>query len=77
MSKTLRWWQKKKNVFIFIKHMGNCTPVWKNINPFYFRHDLKIVRIKLHRASRRNNKVLLQKGKDIELEIKTNGWETH
>ena len=57
--------------------MGNCTPVWKNINPFYFRHDLKIVRIKLHRASRRNNKVLLQKGKDIELEIKTNGWETH
>lgn len=77
MSRTYRWWHRKRNAFLFEKYLSDLTPVWKNINPFYFRHELKIIRVKLHRASRKNNKVLLQKGRDIEPEIKTNGWETH
>lgn len=52
-------------------------PVWKQWNPRYYRHERKIMRVKLHRRTRRGNKMRLQKGWDIEPEIKTNGWESH
>lgn len=50
---------------------------YKEINPFFFRHEYKLIRVKIHRATRRNNKIKLQRGWDIEPEIKTNGWMTH
>lgn len=77
MSRTKRWWNKSKNSFLFQKKLGNCTESWKNINPFYFKHEFKLIRVKIHRAVRRRNKVNLLKGFDIEPEQKTNGWNTH
>jgi hypothetical protein len=77
MSGTLRWWHKSKNVFIHEKRSGGCTPLYASINPFYFRHEYKLIRVKIHRALRRNNKIRLQKGFEIEPEQKTNGWITH
>lgn len=53
------------------------VPVWKQWNPRYYRHELKILRVKLHKQTRRGNKVRLQKGWDYEPEVKTNGWMTH
>lgn len=77
MSRTLRWWHKNKNQFIHEKRFGGCTPLYTSINPFYFRHEYKMIRVKIHRALRRNNKIRLQKGFEIESERKTNGWITH
>ena len=77
MSRTLRWWHKRKNKFIFEKRLSLHTSLYVNINPFYFRHEHKLLRVKIHRASRRNNKIRLQKGFEIESERKTNGWMTH
>lgn len=74
MSRTIRWYHKihnKARLKISIIHP------WKQINPYYFKHELRIIRIKIHRQVRRNNKIRLQKGWDIELEQKTNGWITH
>ena len=50
---------------------------YKEINPFFFKHELKLIRVKMHRALRRSNKVRLIKGLEIETEEKTNGWLTH
>lgn len=73
----MRWWHKNKNKFIFENIFGNCIPIWKEVNPFYYKHEYKLVRVKIHRALRRNNKIKIQKGFDVEVEQKTNGWITH
>lgn len=71
MSRTKRWWNKPINLNQFL------ILSYKNINPFYFRHEDKFIRIKQQRALRRNNKIQLSKGWEIEKEQKTNGWLTY
>jgi len=46
-------------------------------NPYWYRHELKYVRIKLHRRYRHRNRITLRKGVDIESEPRTTGWETY
>lgn len=67
MSRTIRWWYGKQKYIDF----------GRKFNPFRFKHESKFVRTKLHRAYRRNNKIRIQKGIEIEIEKKTNGWITH
>ena len=76
MSRTNRWWNKHKN-FIRLTKDRSFILKCKDINPFYFRHELKFLRVKMHRALRRGNKIRLIKGWEIESEEKTNGWLTH
>jgi len=77
MSRTRRWWHKHKNYMRLNERYRWFIDNYPNINPFYFRHDYKLVRIKIHRSVRRLNKIRLQKGREVEEETKTNGWETH
>lgn len=80
MSNTIRWWQKRSN-FARLSHdeqqYYKKYVKWKYINPFYSKHELKYLRVEQHRALRRNNKIRLQKGFDIETPQKTCGWMTH
>lgn len=74
MSKTIRWYQRLHNrVRLKISKINS----WEQTNPYWFRHELKKIRIKIHRQVRRDNKVRLQKGWDIEMEQRTNGWITN
>lgn len=77
MSRTIRWWNKHKNYIHLNESKKWLIDNYPRLNPHYFKHELKIVRIKIHRSLRRKNKVNLQKGYDIEPEQKTNGWITH
>jgi len=61
MSRTVRWYH------IF----------GRSYNPQWFRHELKCIRIKLHRRFRHKNKVNIKKGLEIESEPRTTGWETY
>lgn len=77
MGKTLRWWNKPSNrARLNIRLVAHIHP-WKVINPFYFKHERKEVRIEIHRETRHANRIRIKKGMDIENEIKTNGWETY
>jgi hypothetical protein len=77
MGKTLRWWNKPKNKARLNMLRAAFIHPWKVINPFFFRHERKEVRVELHRGSRHSNRIRVKKGMDIEKERKTNGWETH
>ena len=89
MSRTHRWWNKPQTRFRMKLDVGNkcpfCdnedhrwqTPVWKEVNPFYYRHERKPIRVKIHRQTRANNKSNLRRGLDYEPEVRTNGWLTH
>jgi len=77
MGKTLRWWNKPKNRARLNRLRVLLTHPWKVINPFFFRHERKEVRVELHRKSRHANRIRVKKGMEVEKEIKTNGWETH
>lgn len=43
-------------------------------NSYWYRHEIKEIRIALHRSYRRYNKFLLKKLRDIEIEKRTCGW---
>lgn len=92
MSKTKRWWDKPHNRFrLKLDDVFSCSNqctrkfdnrrdivrTWKQLNPFYYRHEDKFIRVKIHRALRRINKVNLMNGFEIEYEQKTNGWLTY
>lgn len=77
MGKTIRWYQRHRNKVRLNRKTLSAIHSWKQINPYYFRHERKIVRVKIHRQTRRNNRVRLQKGWDVELEQKTNGWVSY
>ena len=77
MSRTYRWWNKHKNLARLPESRLWWWKEWSTVNPFYFRHDRAILRAKMHRALRRLNKIKLQKGRDVEPLVKTNGWMTH
>ena len=75
MSRTMRWWQRPKS---HCKIIGVWWwNIWDNINPYYFKHEYKKRRVVQHRNSRHENKIRIEKGQDVEKEIKTEGWETH
>lgn len=76
-GKTIRWWNIREHVKKLTKDRKAWIHSWKYINPFWFRHELKTIRVKLHRKSRHANRIRLKKGLDIEPELRTNGWETH
>lgn len=61
MTRTIRWY-----------HM-----LGRFYNPYWFRHELRHIRIKLHRKFRYRNKVAIKRGLDIEFESRTRGWETY
>lgn len=61
MGKTVRWWQK----------------IGYEYNPYHMKHELKEIRIQIHRAIRHLNKVRIKKGVDIEAESKTCGWVSY
>lgn len=75
MSRTKRWWQRRKSHCKILL----CTwwNIWDDINPYYFKHEYKKLRIIQHRNNRRENKLRIKKGQDVEKEIRTEGWETH
>lgn len=77
MGKTIRWYHKSHNQVRLNRKMLSTIHPWKQINPYCFRHERRIIRVKIHRQTRRNNRIRLQKGWDIELEQKTNGWITY
>ena len=80
MSKTTRWWQKPHTQFRMRWRPEDSKlndPVWKQWNPRHCRHERKIMRVRLHRNTRRENKIRLKKGRDIEPETRTCGWLTH
>lgn len=77
MGKTIRWYHKSHNIMRLNRKIASMIHPWKQFNPYWFKHELKFIRVKIHRQARRNNKIRLQKGWDIELEQKTNGWITN
>jgi len=74
MSRTLhtRWWNN-----LNIKKASKRIRTFINLNPFYWKHELKFIRVKLHRQFRHMNRQNIKKGLDYEKEPKTNGWMTH
>ena len=89
MGKTKRWWNKPHNRFRMDLDKGTkcpfcddyahrcLIPLWKERNPLNYKHERKILRVKLHRKTRVKNKNLIRKGWDYEVESKTNGWLSH
>ncbi len=75
MGKTIRWWNNPRMKKLSAR-IRTAINNW-NVNPFYFKHELKEIRTELHRKSRHANRIRLDKGLDIEPERKTCGWETH
>ena len=47
-----------------------------DFDPNWYRHESKLIRRWLHRASRHFNKTQIMKGWDVEVERKTCGWMT-
>ncbi len=79
MTRTYRWFHKPQNRFRLSDSRQfeiTCPEPWNALNPFYFRHEFKQIRKKMHRALRRNNKIFLQKGWEIQSFQNTNGWNT-
>lgn len=74
-GKTERWWNNP-NLKKISKRIKNFAQKW-NENPFWFKHELKKIRVNLHRQFRHMNKQNLKKGLDYEKESRTNGWETY
>ena len=75
MSRTTRWWSKAKS---HCKIIGVCWwNVWDNVNPYNYKHESKKRRVVQHRNNRRENKLRIKLGRDVEKELKTQGWETH
>ena len=79
MSKTIRWYQTPEKIKKFTRNKEENIFInpWKYTNPFYFKHENKIIRIKEHRKYRHRNKIRVEKGMDILIEPKTNGWLSH
>lgn len=77
MGKTYRWWNNIKDMARMNVNTALFANICRNVNPYWLRHECKQLRVKLHRRSRRNNKIMLQKDIDIEIEMKTRGWETY
>ncbi len=79
MSNTIRWYQIPEK----IKKLNRTRRVWitihpwKYINPFYFKHEIKEIRIEEHRKYRHRNKIRIEKDMEILIEPKTNGWLSH
>lgn len=67
MTNTMRWYH----------HLNT------QYNPYWFMHELKKVRIELHRKYRHGNRIIVKKCMtikkyiDIEIEPKTRGWITY
>ena len=72
MSRTLRWWNNPR-IKKLSTRIKKLVRKW-NINPFYFRHELKEIRTYIHRQYRHMNRQNLKKGIEYEKEPKTNGW---
>jgi len=74
MSRTFRWWNNPR-----IKKLSKRLKdlVRSKINPFYYQHEIKEVRIYLHRQFRHMNRLNVKRGIEPEKEIKTGGWLTH
>ena len=79
MSDTIRWYQIPERVkrVIRAKRSWIQNYPWYYINPFYFRHEKKEIRVEEHRKYRHRNRIRVEKGMDILIEPKTNGWLTH
>lgn len=52
-------------------------PLYKEDNPYGYRHERKVLRVRHHRKYRVNNKIRLKKHLDFEPETRTNGWLTY
>lgn len=75
MSRTYRWWTKAKS---HCKLLNKSWFTWyREINPFYSKHENKLKRVEQHRQLRHDNKERIRRGRDVEKEQKTQGWETH
>jgi len=77
MSNTIRWYQIPRKIKKLNRYRKSWIHLWKYINPFYYRHDHKIARIEQHRVYRHRNRIRIQKGMEILIEPKTNGWLTY
>ncbi len=75
MSYTVRWYQIPEKIRKFKKLANVC--LWHYVNPFYFKHEKKLIRVKQHRKYRHLNNINIQRGMDILIEPKTNGWLTY
>lgn len=75
MSRTYRWWTKVKSHY---RYLHESWFVWyRDVNPFWGKHEYKCKRVEQHRRNRHENKERIKKGRDVEKEQKTQGWETH
>ncbi len=75
MTRIYRWWNTRKNKSRIVKRIHEKS--WKEINPYWFKHEIKKERIQEIRNTRHDNKVKLRKGSDIERYDKTQGWLSH
>lgn len=75
-GKTIRWWNIQEHLKKLPKKRRPLCP-WKSFNPYWFRHELKVIRTEIHRKYRHLNRIRIKKGMDYEPEILTNGWLTH
>jgi len=79
VSKTKRWYQISEK----IKKLNRTRKLWLSIcswnyiNPFYYKHEKKYIRIEEHRKYRHRNRIRIDKGMDILYKPKTNGWLSH
>lgn len=74
-GKTLRWWNNPR-IKKIPSRIKEFAKKW-NENPFFFRHELRVIRTEMHRQFRHLNRQNIKKGRDIEKEPKTNGWLTY
>ena len=58
MTKTIRWYH-----YLGISY-----------NPYWFSHELRHIRMALHRRYRHVNRIAIRRYLDIEIEPKTRGW---
>lgn len=59
MTHTIRWYNKLDKWY----------------NPYWYKHELKAIRVKIHRAIRHLNRQKIHCGLfEVEKETKTNGW---
>ena len=77
MSDTIRWYQIPEKTKKLTKKRKAWIHPYKYINPFYFRHEDKFVRVEQHREYRHINRIRIKKDMDILIEPKTHGWLTH
>jgi len=81
MSRTIRWWHRKVNLVRLsnrrVIFMNEWVNPWDNVNPYWFKHETKFIRIELRRKQRHRNKIRIRKGMDILPELRTCGWESN